>query len=140
MSKQTINWVESPITKRMMVMQEFDDKHGVSKMDISTGYFTNEFPMNHKKNGLDKITEYESTMPESIKRLRFDDGESIWYPSTLQTTKEVIFPSGDTYENVSWHFAKLKDNKEIDSNTVVDCDTYLEAAKLVNGHSISVQF
>ena len=140
MSKQTINWVESPITKRMMVMQEFDDKHGVSKMDISTGYFTNEFPMNHKKNGLDKITEYESTMPESIKRLRFDDGESIWYPSTLQTTKEVIFPSGDDYENVSWHFARLNSTGNIDPKTVVDCKTYLEAAKLVNGHTLSVQF
>ena len=121
-------------------MQDLNENTGVTKMDISTGYFTNELPMNYTKNGEAGIKEYESSMPDSIKRLRFDDGESIWYPSTLQTTREVIFPSGDTYENVSWHFAKLKDNKEIDPKTIVDCKTYLEAAKLVNGHSLSAKF
>ena len=140
MAKEITDWVESPITKRMMVMQDLNENTGVTKMDISTGYFTNELPMNYTKNGEAGIKEYESSMPDSIKRLRFDDGESIWYPSTLQTTREVIFPSGDTYENVSWHFANLKDNKEIDPKTIVDCKTYLEAAKLVNGHSLSAKF
>ena len=133
---ENTQWVESPITKRMTVMQELNENTGVSKMDISTGYFTTEFPMNHKKNGVEKISEYESTMPESIKRLRFNDGESYWYPSTLQTKKDVIFPSGETYEAVTWHYAKLNAEAEIDGKTIVDCESYLEAAKLTNGTSL----
>ena len=42
-------WVKSPITGKDMVMQEFDEKNGVSKIDLSSGYYTNEYPLNYKK-------------------------------------------------------------------------------------------
>ena len=34
-------WVKSPITGKDMVMQEFDEKNGVSKIDLSSAYYTN---------------------------------------------------------------------------------------------------
>ena len=62
-------WVKSPITGKDMVMQEFDEKNGVSKIDLSSGYYTNEYPLNYKKHPNFDINEYESGMPDVVKLL-----------------------------------------------------------------------
>jgi len=87
-------WTKSPITGKDMVMKEFDEKNGVSQIDLSSGYFTNEYPLNYKKHPDFDIKKYEEGMPEIIKDNRFDDGESYWYPSTIQTKECLVFPSG----------------------------------------------
>jgi hypothetical protein len=87
-------WTKSPITGKDMVLEEYDDKNGVSKMDLSSGYFTNEYPLNYKKYSDFDIKKYEEGMPNIIKENRFDDGESYWYPSTIQTKSELVFPTG----------------------------------------------
>tara|TARA_R110001592_G_scaffold45053_4_gene144256 strand:- start:1762 stop:2241 length:480 start_codon:yes stop_codon:yes gene_type:complete len=87
-------WTKSPITGKNMVLQELDEKSGVSKMDLSSGMYTNEFPLNYKKNPNFNIEEYESLMPDIVKTLRYDDGESYWYPATIQTKECFVFPAG----------------------------------------------
>ena len=87
-------WTKSPITGKDMVLEEYDDKVGLSKSDLSSGYFTNEYPLNYKKHPDFDIKAYEKNMPKIIKYNRFDDGESYWYPSTIQTQTELVFPSG----------------------------------------------
>tara|TARA_R110001592_G_scaffold168147_2_gene403980 strand:+ start:472 stop:954 length:483 start_codon:yes stop_codon:yes gene_type:complete len=88
------SWTKSPITGKEMVLQEFDETNGVSKMDLSTGYFTNEYPLNYKKHPDFDIKKYEESMPEIIKDNKYDDGESFWYPCTIQTAECLVFPSG----------------------------------------------
>ena len=87
-------WTKSPITGKEMVMQEFDENNGVSKIDLSSGYFTNEYPLNYKKHPDFDISKYDEGMPNIIKENRFDDGESYWYPSTIQTKECLVFPAG----------------------------------------------
>ena len=130
-----VEWTKSPLTGRDMVIQEFYDSTGVSKMDISSGYFTNEHPLNYKRNPNNEIEDYEKDMPETIKRLRFDDGESYWYPSILQTEEEIVYPSGESYETITWHYAKFLEPKvpAIDTDSIKDYDSYLEASKQING-------
>ena len=48
-------WTESPITGKMQVLSEYDDKNQESKMDLSSGYYTNEYPLNYTTLG--KISE-----------------------------------------------------------------------------------
>ena len=43
-------WTKSPITGKNRVLTEYDDKNRETKMDLSSGFFTNEYPLNHKKN------------------------------------------------------------------------------------------
>lgn len=140
MSKeQEVTWVKSPITGRDMVIQELYDSTGVSKMDISSGYFTNEHPLNYKRNPNNDISDYEKDMPDAIKKLRFDDGESYWYPSVIQTEDEVVFPTGPGYEEVTWHHAKMKESdfgKTIDDDTITNYKSYLEASKQIRGHHL----
>ena len=59
--EQQVAWSVSPITKRKMVMTEYEDKNGESKMDMSSGFFTNDYPLNYKKNPEFDISEYEKT-------------------------------------------------------------------------------
>tara|TARA_R110000737_G_scaffold331175_1_gene347291 strand:- start:30 stop:458 length:429 start_codon:yes stop_codon:yes gene_type:complete len=131
-------WTKSPLTGRDMVIQEFYDSTGVSKMDISSGYFTNEHPLNYKRNPNNEIKDYEKDMPESIKRLRFDDGESHWYPSIIQTDEEIVYPSGESYKTIVWHHAKFYEPKtaDIDPESIKDYDSYLEASKQMNGNKL----
>jgi len=136
-NKEKADWTISPITKRMTVMQELDEKTGVNKMDISTGYYTLEFPLNHTKHKPEDVEQYESTMPKSVKRLRFDDGEAYWYPSTIQTKDALIWPTGETYENITWNYAKINELAQVIEETTTTVPTYLEAAKLMEGNSIS---
>ena len=114
--EQQVAWSVSPITKRKMVMTEYDDKNGESKMDMSSGFFTNDYPLNYKKNPEFDINEYEKNMPNIIRELRFDDGKSYWYPTTIRTSKEMLFPVG-TKDDWRWCYAKVKnlteDEKEI---------------------------
>ena len=155
-------WTKSPQTGKDMVIQEFDDKQGVSKMDLSTGYYTNEFPLNYKKHPDFDITTYEISMPDLIKDLRFDDGESYWYPTAIQTDKDMLFPSGVVEatstdgsvvgeKKIKWCYAKVKQltnsekkvySKDIDFESKLDMDNaeyfieFLQAAKKVNGFSL----
>ena len=139
--EKEVIWTISPITGREMVIQEFYESTGVSKVDISTGYFTNEHPLNYKRNPNNEIEDYEKDMPDTIKKLRFDDGESYWYPSVIQNEDEVVFPTGEGYKDIVWHYAKMKkfDNtigKVIDTDTIEDHPSYLEASKRIRGHHL----
>jgi len=140
------NWIKSPQTGRDMVLQEFDDKNGVSKIDLSTGYYTNEFPLNYKKNPNFDVDSYEKNMPEVLKEMRFDDGESYWYPSTLQTKKDMLFPA-NINGDIKWCYAPVKkeavgsyNSLKFESKVNMDkaeyFDNYIEAAKKVNGFSL----
>lgn len=144
-------WVKSPITGKDMVMQEFDEKNGVSKIDLSSGYYTNEYPLNYKKHPNFDINEYESGMPDVVKLLKHDDGESYWYPSTIQTEESFVFPTIKEGENIKWCWApvsqltkKEKDtySSDIDYESKVDMenaeyfDNYLDACKKVNGFAL----
>ena len=145
------NWVNSPQTKKLMVMQEFDDKNGVSKMDLSTGYYTLEYPLNYKKYPDFDISAYEENMPSIIRETKFDDGESYWYLTTIRTSKEMLFPVGSKDKSKSWCVAKVKElsdkekdelSKHIDFKEKLDMesaeyfDTYLDAIKKMNGFSL----
>tara|TARA_Y100001973_G_C5195184_1_gene333746 strand:- start:251 stop:697 length:447 start_codon:yes stop_codon:yes gene_type:complete len=140
------NWTKSPQTGRDTVIQEFDEKNGVCKVDIGTGYYTNEYPLNYKKWPDFDIEKYEKNMPNILKELRFDDGESYWYPSTLQTESEMLFPAviGD---KTKWCYApinkeafgdykNLQFEKKVQMDKAEYFDTYLEAAKKVRGYSL----
>ena len=96
MNKDKGTWIESPFTGKTEVMVESDDKQGERKMCIGSGYFTNEFPLNYKKHPDFDIERYESSMPKLMKALRFDDGESYWYPTTIRTDKGMVFPAGES--------------------------------------------
>ena len=153
-------WSKSPQTGKDMVLKEFDDKHGVSQVDLSVGYYTNEFPLNYKKHPDFDIKKYEENMPNIIKDYRFDDGESYWYPSTIQTQDEMLFPVGKVQlmagdeaqgdEIIKWCYAKIKKltKEELDKVEVGDFESkldmekeeyfvnYLDAAKKVSGYSL----
>ena len=155
-------WTTSPITGKEMVLEEHDGKNGLSKMDLSSGYYTNEYPLNHKKYSDFDISAYEENMPDIIKDLRYNDGESYWYPSTIRTSKEMLFPSGlviATSENgetqgkevIKWCYAKIKEltqeekeeySKDIDFESKLDMDNakyfvdFLQAAKNISGFSL----
>jgi len=145
------NWTESPQTKKMMVMQELDDTNGVSKMDLSTGYYTLEYPLSHSKWPEFDIKLYEENMPSIIKDTRFDDGESYWYLTTIRTPDEMLFPVGEKDEDKTWCVAKVKQLSEketeelskhieftekLDMDSAEYFDTYLEALKEMNGFSL----
>tara|TARA_R100000005_G_C4966121_1_gene180874 strand:+ start:705 stop:1166 length:462 start_codon:yes stop_codon:yes gene_type:complete len=144
-------WVKSPITGKDMVMQEFDEKNGVSKIDLSSGYYTNEYPLNYKKHPNFDINEYESGMPDVVKLLKHDDGESYWYPSTIQTDESFVFPTIKEGENIKWCWAPVSQltkkekniySSDIDYESKVDMenaeyfDNYLDACKKVNGFAL----
>jgi hypothetical protein len=155
-------WTKSPITEKDMVLQEFDEKSGVSKMDLSSGYYTNEYPLNYKKNPKFDISKYESSMPDLIKDLRHDDGESYWYPTTIQTETDMLFPVGTVIataddgetqgdEVIKWCYAKVKKltenekkeySKDIEFESKLDMENalyfidFLQAAKKVSGFSL----
>ena len=133
MGKYTSKWTKSPITGRDMVLQEFEEDNGVCKMDLSSGFYSNEYTCNYKKHGFETIEKLESTMPAAILHLRLDDGESYWYPSVIQTKEEIVFPSGATYSTITWHHAKMIDTK-MDESTITNYDSYLEASKEISGH------
>lgn len=143
-------WVESPFTGRKSVLAEYDDKNGGSYMDIELGYFTNDFPLNYKKNPDFDISTYENGMPKIMQDLRRDDGESYWYPSTIQTKEGIVFPVG-TVEELKWCFADIKhltdEEKEkagdtIDYQAKIDMenakyyDRYMDAIKNIKGYNL----
>ncbi len=151
-AKKINSWIDSPITKRKEVLVEYDDKNRESKMCIGSGYFTNEYPLNYKKHKDFKIEKYEKTMPKLMKDLRFDDGESYWYPSTVQTEHGIVFPDGDSIEDWKWCYAPIKHLSEeeieqssdiveytskIDMDNAKRYDRYLDAVKNVKGFSLN---
>lgn len=99
-------WTKSPITGKDRVLTEYDDKNGQTCMDLSSGFFTNEFPLNYKKHPDFDLDTFESKMPRLMKELRFDDGESYWYPSSIQTTEGIVFPTGNK-EEYQWCYAPI---------------------------------
>ena len=140
------SWVESPQTGQKMVIQDFDDKNGVSKVDISTGFYTNEYPLNYKKHPKFNIKKYEKKMPRVMVDMRFDDGESYWYPSILRTESDMLFPA-NVDGKIKWCYAPIK--KEMSGNyndlsfeSIVDMskaeyfEKYIDAAKKVRGYSL----
>jgi len=157
---KTETWAKSPITGKDMVLQELDENKGVSKMDLSSGYYTNEYPLNYKKHPDFDIAKYEEGMPDLIKDLRYDDGESYWYPATIQTMECMVFPvgkvqamSGDEKvgdEVIKWCYApvskltqqELDEYAQGDFNSKVDMEkaeyfvSYLEACKKVKGFAL----
>jgi len=143
-------WTKSPITGKNRVLTEYDDKNRETKMDLSSGFFTNEYPLNHKKNPDFDLKTFESKMPQLMKDLRFDDGESYWYPSSIQTTEGIVFPTGEKTE-YKWCYApivKLTQSEEkqysqdvnyeskIDMDNAKYYDSYLSAIKNIKGYSL----
>jgi hypothetical protein len=119
-------WAKSPITKKNHVLVDHDDKGGESKMCIGSGYFTNENPLNHKKNPDFDISRYEKNMPKLMKDIRFDDGESYWYPTTIQTDEGMIYPEG-TKEKWYWSFTPIKKLSKDESKKLSNKDTVYES-------------
>mgnify|MGYP003643088044 FL=1 len=149
-NKNSDIWVKSPITGAEQVLCEYDDANGASKMDLSSGFYTNEYPLNHKKNPDFDIENYQESMPKLIKDCRFDDGESYWYPSTIRTKDSMVFPVGKPGD-LKWCFAevkKLSADEKKDSNSLINYeskldlenakyfDRYLDAVKTVKGYSL----
>ena len=149
MSKDT--WVKSPITGRKSVMAEYDDLNGASYMDIEAGYFTNENPLNYKKNPDFDINKYEEQMPQAMVNLRFDSGEAYWYPATVQTKEGIVFPVGNDMENMKWCFAEIKHltkeekkkvstdikfQSKIDMENAKYYDRYIDAIKNIKGYDL----
>ncbi len=143
-------WAESPITGKMQVLCEYDDKNRESKIDLSSGYYTNEYPLNHKKYPEFDLEKYESNMPSIVKDLKFDDGESYWYPSTMQTSTMMVFPVGSK-ESFQWCYAEVKTLTEeelkaysqdvnyeskLDMENAKYYDRYLDAIQNVSGFSL----
>ena len=143
-------WGESPITGKLQVLCEYDEKNGESQMDLSSGFYTNEYPLNYKKNPDFDIESYESKMPSIMKELRFDDGESYWYPSTLRTPSAMVFPVGNK-ESFKWCYAEVKAlteeeakiySQDINYESKLDMDNakyydrYLDAIKNIKGYSL----
>jgi len=151
-SKQTTKdiWTKSPITGKDRVLTEYDDKNRETKIDLSSGFFTNEYPLNYKKNPDFDLKTFESKMPQLMKNLRYDDGESYWYPSSIQTPEGIVFPNGDT-ESYKWCYAPIvkltkAEEKEysqdvnyeskIDMDNAKYYDSYLSAIKNIKGYSL----
>jgi len=145
-------WTESPITGKDRVLTEYDDMNRVTKMDLSSGFFTNEYPLNHKKNPDFDLDTFESKMPKLMKELRFDDGEAYWYPSSIQTSEGIVFPTGNK-NDYKWCYApivKLAQSKinqhlledgvnyesKIDMDNAQYYDAYLSAIKNIKGYSL----
>ena len=143
-------WTESPITGQIQVLCEYDDENRESKMDLSSGYYTNEYPLNYKTHPDFNIEDYESNMPKIMKELRFDDGESYWYPSTLRTASSMVFPIG-MKGDVKWCYAEVRAlteeeakvySQDINYESKLDMDNakyydrYLDAIKNIKGYSL----
>ena len=119
-------WVKSPITNKDHVIQELSETSGVSKMCIGSGYFTNEYPLNYKKHPDFPIEKYEENMPQIIKDVRFDDGESYWYPTTIQTDSGMIYPEG-TKEKWYWSYTPIMKLSDEEAKKLSDGDTIYES-------------
>ena len=136
-------WEKSPITNREEVLADYDDKTGASKMCIGSGFYTNENPLNYKKNPDFDIEKYEKNMPNILKELRFDDGESYWYPCTISTATAIVFPAG-TKEDWKWCYAEIKDletqvgdyTSKLDIENAQYFERFIEASRLINGYSL----
>jgi len=143
-------WTKSPITGKDRVLTEYDDMSRETKMDLSSGFFTNEYPLNHKKNPDFDLDTFEAKMPKLMKQLRFDDGESYWYPSSIQTAEGIVFPTGEP-NDYKWCYApivKLTQSEEkqysqdvnyeskIDMDNAKYYDAYLSAIKNIKGYSL----
>lgn len=140
------DWLKSPITGRDEVLVE-EDTNGESKFCIGSGFFTNETPLNYKKNPDYDIEKFENGMPQLMKDLRFDDGESYWYPTTIRTNQGMVFPAGESKEDWKWCYAPVtklsaEDKKEvlaseyeakIDMSKMKRFDRFMEASKQLSG-------
>jgi hypothetical protein len=149
-SKNSDIWTKSPITGKNQVLTEYNDASEVAKMDLSSGSFTNGNPLNHKKYPDFDLKTFESKMPKLMKELRFDDGESYWYPSSIQTTDGIVFPAG-TKKDYKWCYAPIvklskseekKYSQDVDYKSKIDMDnanyyeSYLSAIKNIKGYSL----
>jgi len=147
-------WIKSPITKENHVLVEYDDTNGASSLCIGSGFFTNEYPLNYKKHPDFDIDKYENGMPKLMKELRFDDGESYWYPTTIQHSGGMVYPEG-TKEKWYWTYTPIKMLSKEESNTLSDgnieyesklevsetkrFDRFLDACKEMGGLSFNVK-
>jgi hypothetical protein len=119
-------WAKSPITNKDHVLVDYDDANGESKMCIGSGFFTNENPLNYKKNPDFDISKYEKNMPQLMKDIRFDDGESYWYPTTLQTSRGMVYPEG-TSEKWYWAYTPIKELTKEESEKLSTKDAVYES-------------
>jgi len=149
-TKNSDTWTKSPITGKNQVLTEYNDASEVTKMDLSSGFFTNGYPLNHKEHPDFDLKTFESKMPKLMKELRFDDGENYWYPSSIQTTDGIVFPAG-TKEDYKWCYAPIvklseveekKYSQDVDYESKIDMDNaqyydaYISAIKNIKGYSL----
>jgi len=138
-----VHWSKSPITGKDQVMVEYDGKNGETKIDMSSGFYTSEHPLNYKKTPNFDMEEFEKSMPELMRQLRFDDGESYWYPSPIRTATDMVFPVG-TVDEWMWCHAKIVTLEEsqgsYDSKLDIDnanyYEHYVDALKSIKGYSL----
>jgi len=150
MAKETkednIVWIKSPITKLDHVMVEQDPRNGECKFCIGSGYFTNEYPLNYKKHKDFDMDKFERNMPKLMKALRFDDGESYWYPTTIRTKEAMVLPMGDSTKDWKWAYVKIvpltkeekeksidKSDSKLDIDNAEFFDRFLDASKKIRG-------
>jgi len=134
-------WETSPFTDKQSVLVEHDDQGNKSKYDIESGFFTNEYPLNYIKYPDENLTGqdgYEARLPELIKNLRHDDGESYWYPIVVEASDGIVFPLG-TLQSWEWCYAPVIDNEstsEADMKNAKYYKRHLDAIKNINGYSL----
>ena len=78
-----------------------------------------------------------------MKDLRFDDGQSYWYPTTIQSEDGMIFPSGESKDDWQWAFAPIEALEEaekvgsyeskINMSKAKFFKRFLDASKEMNG-------
>ena len=149
-TKSSDIWSKSPLTGKNQVLTEYNDRDGETKMDLSSGFFTNENPLNYKKNPDFDIDTFESKMPQLMKDLRFDDKEAYWYPSSIQTLDAIVFPAGNQ-NDWQWCYAPIlrltekeqdRYSQDVNYESKIDMenaqyyDTYLSAIKNIKGYSL----
>ena len=65
-------------------------------------------------------------MPQLMKDIRFDDGESFWYPTTLQTSRGMVYPEG-TSEKWNWAYTPIKELTKEESEKLSTKDAVYES-------------
>ena len=93
------------------------------------------------------MDEFEEGMPQIMKDLRFDDGESYWYPTSIRTDIGMVFPAGESVDAYKWCFAPVEKltpsekedavsenyDEKLDMANAKMYDRFMDASKHLNG-------
>ena len=95
---------KSPFTNRVSVIVEKDEKAGISKMCMDTGYNTN----SNLTIGNKQVEEFEARSPKIITSTRYEDKllGQYWYLTTIVMEHGMLYPEG-TKENYDWVYSPV---------------------------------